>query len=694
MSEEQNIEENKPEIDPDSITSEEEARGAADRLREAIRYHNYRYYVLADPVISDAEYDELMRELETLEEKFPSIRMPDSPTQHVGGEPRDELGLAEHPAPMLSLQAVYEADDVRNFDENCRDELKEDVVDYVAEPKYDGLAVELIYEGGRLSVASTRGDGETGEDITPNVKTIKEVPLALRDQGEPPIPERLIVRGEIYMRKDEFGAFNKQRAEEGKRQFANPRNAAAGSVRQLDPNVTERRPLHIFFYAVPDADDLGFETHWDVLQALPGWGLRVNEEHTERCEGVEEMLEYHQALADIRDDLPYEIDGVVYKVNDLADQELLGTRTRDPRWALSYKFEPRRATTRIEDIKVQVGRTGQLTPVAMLEPVSIGGVEVSRASLHNQSEIDRKDIRIGDKIIVERAGDVIPHVVKSIIDARDGSEKKYHIPDHCPVCGGETVMSEDTKQARCTNVNCPAQLRERITHYAAREAMDIEGLGEKRTEQLIDADLIERLSDIYDIKKEDLLSLQRFADKSADNLLGEIEDSKEQTLSRFIYAIGIPLVGQHVSQVLAQNYETLEDLMAASEEELETIEDIGPQVAHSIVTFFESEQNRDVIQKVLDAGMTLSNPLYSAEEEEQPLEGLTFVFTGALDRWTRDEVQRQVERLGGRATSSVSGRTDYVVAGPGAGSKLEEARERGTAIMDEEEFIKFVEERQ
>lgn len=694
MSEEQDIKEKKPEVDPDCITSEEEAWEAADKLREVIRYHNYRYYVLDDPVISDAEYDELMRTLETLEQEFPSSRTPDSPTQHVGGEPRDELGTTEHPMPMLSLQAVYEEDDVRNFDENCRDELEEEVVDYVAEPKYDGLAVELIYEQGRLAVASTRGDGETGEDITPNVKTIKELPLCLRDQEGAPVPERLIIRGEIYMHKDEFEAFNQRRAEEDKRQFANPRNAAAGSVRQLDPNVTERRPLHIFLYAVPDADDLGFETHWDVLQALPGWGLRVNEEHTERCEGVEEMLEYHQALADIRDDLPYEIDGVVYKVNDLADQDTLGTRTRDPRWALAYKFEPRRATTQIKDIEVQVGRTGQLTPVAILKPVSIGGVEVSRASLHNQSEIDRKDIHIGDKVIVERAGDVIPYIVKPVTDARDGSEEEYHIPGHCPVCGTEVVMSEDNKHAHCPNINCPAQLRERVTHYASREGMDIEGLGKKRTEQLIDANLIERLSDIYDITKEDLLPLERFADKSADNLLGEIEDSKEQTLSRFIYAIGIPLVGQHVSQVLAQNYETLDDLMATSEEDLETIEDIGPQVAHSIAIFFEAEENRDIIQEIRAAGLTLNNPLYSAEEEEQPLEGLTFVFTGTLDRWTRDEVKRYVEQLGGRATSSVSGRTDYVVAGPGAGSKLDEAQERSLPVMDEEEFIEFVEERQ
>ncbi|MFP3895990.1 MAG: NAD-dependent DNA ligase LigA [Anaerolineales bacterium] len=694
MSDKQDVNEKQPDVDPDSITSKREAQEAAAKLREAIRYHNYRYYVLDDPVISDAEYDELMRQLETLEERFPAIRTDDSPTQQVGGEPRDEIGLTEHPMPMLSLQAVYEGDDVRNFDENCRDELGQEIVDYIAEPKYDGLAVELIYEQGRLSVASTRGDGETGEDITPNVKTIKEVPLALRDQGEPPIPERLIVRGEIYMHKDEFEAFNRQRAEEDKTPFANPRNAAAGSVRQLDSGVTARRPLHIFFYGVPDAADLGFETHWDTLEALPGWGLRVNLEHAEQCEGVEDMLLYHQALAEVRDDLLYEIDGVVYKVNDLADQETLGTRTRGPRWALAYKFEPRRATTHIEDIKVQVGRTGQLTPVAILNPVSIGGVEVSRASLHNQSEIDRKDIRIGDRVVVERAGDVIPHIVKSIADSRDGSERKYRIPDHCPVCGAETMMSEDKKHAHCPNMNCPAQVRDRVIHYASREAMDIEGLGKKRAEQLIDAGLIEHLSDIYIITKEDLFSLEGFAEKSAENLVGEIENSKKQTLSRLIYALGIPLVGQHISQVLAQNYETLDDLIAASKEALESIQDIGPQVAHSVAAFFGSEQNRDVIQEIRDAGLTLTNPLYSAGEEEQPLEGLTFVFTGALERWTRDEAQQYVERLGGRATSSVSGRTDYVVAGTGTGSKMDEARERGITVMDEEEFIEFVEERQ
>lgn len=698
MNQDRAPEEIQPQVSPDGISSQEEAREAIEKLRQAIRYHNYRYYVLDDPVISDAEYDELMRDLEALEERFPELRTPDSPTQHVAGEPRDELGLAEHRFPMMSLKAVYDEDDVRKFDQNCRDELGVDSVDYTAEPKYDGLAIELVYEAGRLAVASTRGDGETGEEITPNVKTIKEVPLALLSEEAPAVRERLIVRGEIYMRKDEFESFNRRRAEQGQDRFANPRNAAAGSVRQLDPNVTARRPLHIFVYGVPNAGELGFETHWDVLQALREWGLRVNVDTSKRCDDVDQAVRYHHAMAERRDELPYEIDGVVYKVNRLDYQDRLGVRTRDPRWALAYKFEPRRATTRLTDVEFQVGRTGKVTPVAVLAPVQIGGVEVSRASLHNQSEIDRKDIRVGDRVLVERAGDVIPHILRSISAAEgrtdeERARERIRIPDRCPVCGGEVVMSEDRKQATCTNVSCPARLRESVTHYASREGMDIEGLGEKRAQQLMDAGLVERLSDLYGLTRDDLVSLERFADRSAQNLLDEIEGSKEQALDRFIYAIGIPLVGQHVAQILARRYETLDELMEASREELEAVDGIGPEVAGSVTTFFEDPQNREVIEEIREAGLRLDNPLYSPEEAAGPLEGLTFVFTGSLERWTRDEVQRLVGRLGGRATSSVSGETDYLVAGPGAGSKLDEARRRGVPVMDEEQFVSFVEER-
>lgn len=681
----------RPDIDVEGIEAEDEARQAVEELRKAIRYHDYRYYVLDDPAISDAEYDELMRDLQSLEESFPDLQTPDSPTQQVAGEPREELGLVEHPTPMLSLKTVYEEEDVRNFDETCRSELNAESVEYVAEPKYDGLAVELVYEDGRLAVAATRGDGETGEDITANVRTIKELPLRLIAEEREP-PSRLVARGEIYMRKDEFDALNRRRAEQDEAAFANPRNAAAGSVRQLDPEVTASRPLHIFVYEATEIEGVSLETQWQVLEALPSWGLRINREHVRRCSGVEEVLAYHADMAEAREDLPYEIDGVVYKVNRLADWEVLGTRTRDPRWALAYKFEPRRTTTQLTDIEVQVGRTGKLTPVAVLEPVNIGGVEVRRASLHNQSEIERKDIRIGDRVLVERAGDVIPQVVEAIPDARDGSEQEYELPDQCPVCGTEVIVSDDKKQTHCPNVNCPAQLRGRITHYASRQALDIEGLGDKRTEQLMDAGLLERLSDLYSLTKDDLLSLERYGEKSAQNLLDEIEESKETTLPRFLYGLGIPLVGEHIVRVLAEQYELLDELMAASQDELEAITEIGPQVAASIVAFLAEPENIQVIETIREAGLTLENPY--ASQSEQPLDGLTFVFTGQLERWTRDEAKRYVERRGGRATSSVSGETDYVVAGPGAGSKLDEAKERGVPILDEDEFVELVEERE
>jgi len=680
----------KPDIDLDAIDAEDAAAAAVEELREALRYHNYRYYVLDDPVVADAEYDRMLRQLQTLEEEYPDLRTPDSPTQQVGGEPRDELGTVEHPSPMLSLKSAYEEDDVRSFDETCREELGAETVVYTAEPKFDGLAVELIYEEGRLVQASTRGDGQTGEEITANVKTIRSVPLRLRDE-ERVVPDRLVVRGEAYIPKDAFNTFNRRREEGGEEPFANPRNAAAGSLRQLDPTVTARRPLHIYFYEMAPGTERDVDTHAEALAALPKWGLRVCEEHVRRCDGIDEALAHHKALAEQRDDLPYEIDGVVIKVNDLAAHDTLGVRDRDPRWAVAYKFAPRQATTTIEAIDVQVGRTGRLTPVATLAPVEIGGVEVSRASLHNQNEIDRKDVRVGDTVLVERAGDVIPQVVAVIEEERDGSETTYHIPDTCPVCGAEVVLSDDKKQAFCTGgMACPAQLRERLTHYASREAADIEGVGEKRAEQLIDAGLVEQLSDLYAIDKDDLLNLERFADTSAQNLLDEIDASREQALDRFVYALGIPLVGSATARQLAGHFATLDALMEASEEELRSIEDIGPAVAHSIAAFFEEDDNRAVLDAMREAGLSLTNPYAQAE---QPLDGLTFVFTGQLDRWTRDEVQRLVEQHGGRATSSVSGETDYVVAGPGAGQKQDDAEVHDTPILDEAAFVDLLDER-
>jgi len=680
-----------PEVEPEEIDEKNEAKEALEELREAIRYHNYRYYVTNDPVVSDYEYDQLMQDLQALEDKFPSLVTPDSPSQHVGGEPQDELGSVEHPEPMLSLQAAYEKEEVANFDETCREELSLETVEYLAEPKYDGLAIELIYEGGTLSVASTRGDGETGEDVTENIKTIREIPLALISEDETPVPERLVVRGEVYMRKDEFREMNERRAEESKDPFANPRNAAAGSLRQLDPKVTAKRPLRIFCYDVAEVEAHGFESQMEIMETLPDWGLRVNRDWIKTCKGVDDLVNYHSQLEEEREDLPYEIDGVVYKVNDLSQREVMGTRERDPRWALAYKFQPLRGSTEVKDIRAQVGRTGSLTPIAQLETVNIGGVKVQRASLHNQSEVEKKDIRIGDKVLVERAGDVIPQVVKSLPEERDGSEQKFTMPNSCPVCDSDVVISDDKQHAYCTNASCPAQVRERLIHFASRGGMDIEGLGDKIAEQFIETGLVESIDDLYSLEKDDLLALERFAEKSSQNLLDEIEESKDQTLPRFLYGLGIPEVGEHLSRVLSEHYPTLDELMEATEEELQGINEIGPEVARSIVGFFSASENEDLIDNLLDAGITLSNPL--SEKTETPLDDLTFVFTGSLDRWTRNEAQRLVEDRGARSTSSVSSQTDYVVAGPGGGSKLDYAEELGVPVLDEEEFVEFLESR-
>lgn len=470
----------KPDVSIDDISSESEAEKAIQKLCKAIRYHNYRYYVKDDPVVSDAEYDKLMEQLEKLEEEYQDLKTDDSPTQQVGGEPRDELGLVDHPEPMLSLKSVNEDEDIKSFDETCRKELGKDSTVYICEPKYDGLAVEIIYEDGKLTTGSTRGDGQTGEDITENIKTIREVPLKLLENRDRDIPNQIAVRGEVFISKEEFAKMNRRRSEQDEKTFANPRNAAAGSLRQLDPKVTAERPLRFYAYQVADAKDHGFESHWDVLQALPDWGLKVNRELNKQFETIDEVVDYYRELEEDREDLEYEIDGMVCKINGFDDQETLGTRSNNPRWAVAWKFPPKRETTVIKKIQVQVGRTGKLTPVAHLEPVNIGGVEVRRASLHNQHEIEQKDIRIGDRVIVEGAGDVIPQVVKPIEDSRDGSEEKFTMPDECPVCGSDVVMSEDKKQTHCPNINCKAQRQERLQHFVSQGAMDIEGLGEKR----------------------------------------------------------------------------------------------------------------------------------------------------------------------------------------------------------------------
>lgn len=681
----------RPEVSPDSVQDKEQAEADIRKLREAIRYHDYRYYVLDDPVISDAEYDALMADLQKLEERFPDLQTPDSPTQRVGGEPRDELGTVEHPSPMLSLKAAFEGADVHDFDRRCREVLGQDEVTYVCEPKYDGAAVELIYEDGRLAAAATRGDGQTGADVTANVRTIGSVPLRLRSE-QAPVPGRLVVRGAVYMPIEAFNELNRRREEAGEEPFANPRNAAAGPLRQLDPDVTAERPLQIFVYEVAGADGREFETQWDVLETLPRWGLKVNAGASERVSGGDDLLAGllraaaraagRPALRDRRGRVQSRRPGRPGATGGPITGPTLGA-------GLQIPAAPRHHH--------HWGDPGAGRPHRSTHPGGDSGARPDRRcggepGVPSQSERDRPEGRPGRRRRPGRAGRRRePQVVKPIREERDGSERAFRLPEECPVCGGAVVMSDDKKQARCTNVACPAQLRERLHHFASRDALDIEGLGERRAGQLVSAGLVERISSLYHLSEEDLLALEGYAEKSAQNLLAEIEASKESTLARFLYALGIPLVGSHTARVLASQFETLGDLQEASRAELESVREIGPEVARSVKTFFEQEENRRVLAELQKAGLTLENP--DAGEEEGPLAGLIFVFTGSLERWTRDEVQRLVERSGGRATSSVSGETDYLVAGSGPGSKLDEARARDVPVLDEEEFIQLLERR-
>jgi DNA ligase (NAD+) len=661
------------------------------KLRDAIRYHNYRYYDLDSPVITDAEYDQLLLTLVELEDKYPELKTSDSPTQKVGAEPREELGLVRHPLPMVSLKTVYEESVVFAFDDSCRSELGVSKVEYIAEPKFDGLSVELIYEDGSLSIASTRGDGETGEDVTANIRTIKEVPLLLVPfEGEIP-PSRLVVRGEVYMSFASFDKLNKEREKNGEPTFANPRNAAAGSLRQLDSKVTASRSLQIFLYSEVEASGREFKTQWEVLHTLSKWGLKTNTTRVRICQGIKEALAYHREMDSLRDTLPYEIDGVVIKVNNLADQNRLGMRIRDPRWAVAYKFKPRSATTILRDITVQVGRTGRLTPVAELETVNVGGVEVSRATLHNFREILRKDLRIGDTVLVERAGDVIPQVVIPIESKRDGTEIKFRIPEVCPICKASISISSDKKTAICTNVRCPAQLRRSFSHFVSRGGMDIEGLGQKRIGQLIDAGLLNSISSIYSLTTEQLKELERFGDRSSESLIEEINKSKKQPFHRLLFALGIPQVGEQTAKVLANEFGSMERLQNATLLELQRIDTIGPEIAKNITEFFADEKVRETISELAKAGLSMSVVMEKRTTTPGRFAGFTFVFTGTLTRWKRDEAAKIVESHGGTVSSSVSRKTNFVVAGIEAGSKLQRAEKLGVKILSEAEFAKLIE---
>jgi DNA ligase (NAD+) len=679
----------KKQTDPSDMTKQEAGKRAED-LREQIAHHNYRYHVLNDPEISDAEFDALMEELRAIEDTYPDLVTANSPTQRVGGQPREGFATRDHETPMRSLLSVYDEDGMRRFAETCRKELNEETVPLVAEPKYDGVSIEIIYDHGEYAAAATRGDGQTGEDVTANVRTINEVPMRLR-RNDTTVPNHLVVRGEVYMEKEEFEAFNRRQEEAGNKTFANPRNAAAGSLRQLDPKVTAERPLRIFFWEMAPASSSRPDTQWACLEAMRDLGLKICPEAT-RVEGVDEAIRWHHDMEERRDDLAYEIDGCVFKVDRLADHDTLGVRAANPRWAIAYKFAARQETTTIKDIQAYVGRTGAVTPVAKLEPVQIGGVTVTNVSLHNQDEVDRKDIRIGDTVLVERAGDVIPHVVKVIEDKRPKGAKTYHLPDECPVCGGEVVKPEGEAVARCTNASCPAQVKESILHWGSKQALDIDGLGEKLVDQLVDKDLVADVADLYDLEADPVADLQRMAEKSAQNLIAAIAASKDKaTLPRVVYGLGIRHVGRAMADVLAARFGSLDDLADADEDDLLAVEDVGPEVAGSIADWFENERNLNLVEKLKDHGI---DPTMAQPQGGGRLEGMTIVVTGELQAMTRDEAQERIRREGGKAASSVSSKTDYLVVGesPGA-SKTRGAEKHGTETLDEDGFLELLGEK-
>jgi DNA ligase (NAD+) len=666
---------------------DEDVKNRVAKLRGALHWHNYLYYVLDEPEVSDAQYDRLMRELTDLETAYPELIKPDSPTQRVGAPPLEKFETASHTVPMLSLENAFDEEEVLAFDQRVRRFLGTDSqLFYTGEPKLDGVAVELVYQDGRLTEASTRGDGYTGEVVTANIRTIRAVPLVLLDTASVTVPSRLEVRGEVFIPIEGFEQLNKERLDQGEQTFANPRNAAAGSLRQLDSGITAKRPLDIFCYGVGMVTDLEFVSHWETLQALKALGFRVNPDIKPQT-GIEEIIGYYKELLDRRHGFRYEIDGMVIKVDDLALQIRLGEKSRSPRWALAYKFPAIQETSRVLKIEVQVGRTGALTPVAHLEPVSVGGVTVSRATLHNEDEIKKKDIRVGDTVLVQRAGDVIPEVVKAITTKRTGAEKPFQMPGECPVCGSKVLRLEGEAVWRCINANCPAQVKESIKYFASKGAFDIDGLGDKLVWQLVDKGLLSSYADLFVMDNASVIRLERMAEKSAQNLMDAIAKSKQVTLARFIYALGIRHVGEHIARVLARRFKTLSALISANADELIAVDEIGPQVSESVRAFFDDPENKRSIERMLDAGVTFKTE--GALMDEQPLADKTFVLTGALDSMTRSEAKVRIEALGGKVSASVSRKTTYVVAGKDPGSKLDKARELGVKILDERVFTEI-----
>jgi DNA ligase (NAD+) len=658
------------------------------KIREKINNHNYHYYVLDDPIISDSEYDKLLRELEELETAHPELISLDSPTQRIGAAPLANFGSIRHTIPMQSLANAMTDDELVAFDKRVQKLLDtDDDINYIAEPKLDGIGVELVYNNGVFMHGSTRGDGITGEDITQNLKTINAIPLKLRNENHT-IPPTLEIRGEVFMTKDSFNELNSHRDKHGDKLFANPRNAAAGSLRQLDSKITAGRPLSIFCYQPGIIEGVEFSTHMEFLEALKKWGIPVNP-YINNINGRTGIVKYHKKMELKRNNLPYEIDGTVYKVNSYKLQEVLGIRSRSPRWAIAGKFKAQQVTTIIKNIDIQVGRTGAITPVARLKPVQVGGVTVTNATLHNQDEIDRKDIRIGDMVLIERAGDVIPKIVKVILEKRPPKTEKYQIPSSCPECGHLTYRSEDEAVIRCQNPSCPAQIKGSIEHFVSRNALDVDGFGEKLVEQLVDQNILSSVDKIFSMEYDDLIKLDRMADKSAKNILVAIEYSKNTTFARFVYGLGIRNVGEHIAKILEKHFKSdIRAFMNAKREELDDIFEIGPIVSKGIVQFWQDSNNKNVVLSCIDNGVEIAKPEFSTKA--QILKDKNFVFTGSLETITRPKAKELIQKYGGRASATVSSKTDYLVAGPRAGNKLKTAQKLGIKILSEEEFFNFI----
>lgn len=660
----------------------------AEDLRRQLEHHNYRYYVLDDPEVSDAEYDRLLNELKQIETDNPDLITPDSPTQRVGATPVSELQEAVHTTPMLSLDNAFTDEDLINFDRRVRERLETDkVIEYVAEPKLDGLAMSFRYENGKLVRAATRGDGMKGEDVTHNVRTIKAVPTQLRGKA----PDVIDVRGEIFMTLAGFKAMNQRALEKGEKVFVNPRNAAAGTMRQLDPRLAASRPLDVFFYAVGEHGNWKLPAkHSEVLDQLREWNLKVSP-LVKVVAGVEGCLEYYRDIGEKRGSLKYEIDGVVYKVNRFNQQRELGFVARAPRWAIAHKFPAHEENTIVRDVEFQVGRTGALTPVARLEPSFVGGVTVSNATLHNMDEVERKDVRIGDTVVIRRAGDVIPEVVKVVLERRPDNARKVELPKKCPICGSAVEREEGEAVARCTgSLSCAAQLKGALLHFAGRRAMDVDGLGEKIVDQLLTSGLVHSPADLYKLTVEQFADLERLGEKSAKNLVSALEKSKKTTLSRFLYALGIRDVGEATAAALADHFGSIEALQDATEAAIQEVPDVGPVVAAHVYTFFQQPHNREVIQALRDLGVHWPAQKARAAAAEGPLTSKTFVLTGTLESMSRDQAGDRIAALGGKVTGSVSKKTSYVVAGAEAGSKLTKAQELGVEILDEAAFLKLL----